>query len=275
MPYGCPSTLERMDLHLTEKTALVTGSTQGIGFAIATGLAREGVTVILNGRVEARLADAHKRLLGLVPGAVVRTVAADVTTAEGSRTLTDAEPEVDILVNNVAISDFATFADVTDQEWTRYFDTNVLSAIRLTRRYLTGMLSRKQGRMLFISADSAVTSDADMLPYAMTKSALLAVARGVAELTKETEVTVNSVLAGPVATEGALEFIRQSAEEQGRSAAELEAAYFDEFRPTSLLRRPATPEEVASLVVYLSSPLAVSTNGAAVHAEGGTIRTIG
>jgi NAD(P)-dependent dehydrogenase (short-subunit alcohol dehydrogenase family) len=150
----------------------------------------------------------------------------------------------------------------------------VLSAIRLTRHHLGRMLERRHGRIVFVSADSAVMSDADMLPYAMTKSALLAIARGVAELTKGTEVTVNSVLAGPVSTEGALEFIRQSATEQGLSVEDLTTSYFDQFRPTSLLRRPATAEEVASLIVYLASPLAVSTNGAAVRAEGGSIRTM-
>ena len=264
-----------MDLHLNGQTALVTGSTAGIGFAVATGLAREGVAVVLNGRDEARLADAHRRLVAAVPGATVRTVAADVTTAAGGRRLLDAEPDVDILINNVAISDFATFADVTDEEWLRYFEVNVLSGIRLSRHHLGRMLARGTGRMVFVSADSAISGDADMLPYAMTKSALLAVARGIAELTRGTAVTVNSVLAGPVATEGAIDFIRRSAAEQGRSAEEVEAAYFDEYRPTSLLRRPATPEELAGLVAYLSSPLAVSTNGAAVRAEGGSIRTIG
>ncbi len=270
-----PGSLGDMDLQLNGQTALVTGSTAGIGFAVAVGLAREGVTVILNGRDEARLAGAHDRLLAAVPQAEVRTVAADVTTAAGSRHLLDAEPDVDILINNVAISDFATFAEVTDEEWLRYFETNVLSAIRLSRHHLARMLSRGTGRMIFVSADSAITGDPDMLPYAMTKSALLTVARGIAELSRGTAVTVNSVLAGPVGTEGAIDFIAKAAAEQGRSAAEVEAAYFDEYRPTSLLRRPATPEELASLVVYLSSPLAVSTNGAAVRAEGGSVRTIG
>jgi 3-oxoacyl-[acyl-carrier protein] reductase len=264
-----------MDLQLNGQTALVTGSTAGIGFAVATGLAREGVTVVLNGRDQARLIGARYRLLAAVPHADLRTVVADVTTAAGSRRLLDAEPDVDILINNVANSDFATFADVTDEEWLRYFETNVLSSIRLSRHHLGRMLSRGIGRMIFVSADSAITGDPDMLPYAMTKSALLAVARGLAELTRGTAVTVNSVLAGPVATEGAIDFIRRSAAEQGRTADEVEAAYFDEYRPTSLLRRPATPEELASFVVYLSSPLAVSTNGAAVRAEGGSIRTIG
>lgn len=264
-----------MDLQLDGKHALITGSTQGIGFATGVGFAREGATVVLNGRDEDRLASAHKRLLDAVPDADVRTVVADVSTASGSERLLEAVPDVDILVNNVAISSFATFADVTDAEWTRYFETNVLSSIRLARHHLERMLARKTGRIVFVSADSAITSDADMLPYAMTKSALLTVARGIAEHTRGTEVTVNSVLAGPVGTEGAHEFIRQSAAEQGRSEKELETEYFNEFRPTSLLRRPATPEELASLIVYLSSPLAVSTNGAAVRAEGGTIRTIG
>ncbi|WP_152364739.1 SDR family NAD(P)-dependent oxidoreductase [Microlunatus speluncae] len=264
-----------MDLQLSGQTALITGSTAGIGFAVATGLAREGVTIVLNGRDQTRLTGARDRLLAAVPGAEVRTVAADVTTAAGGRRLLDAEPDVDILINNVAISDFATFAEVADEEWLRYFETNVLSSIRLSRHHLPRMLARGTGRMIFVSADSAVTGDADMLPYAMTKSALLTVARGLAELTRGTAVTVNSVLAGPVATEGAIDFIAKAAAEQGRSAAEVEAAYFAEYRPTSLLRRPATPEELASQVVYLSSPLAVSTNGAAVRAEGGTIRTIG
>lgn len=264
-----------MDLQLNGQTALITGSTAGIGFAVATGLAREGATVILNGRDEARLAGAHRRLLDIVPQAEVRTVQADVSTAEGSRRLLDAEPDVDLLINNVAISDFAVFADITDEEWQRYFDVNVLSSIRLSRHHLPRMLARGSGRMVFVSADCAITGDPDMLPYATTKSALLTIARGLAETTRGTAVTVNSVMAGPVATEGAIEFIGQVAAEQGRPAAEVEAAYFDEHRPTSLLRRPSTPEEIASLVIYLSSPLAVSTNGAAVRAEGGTIRTIG
>jgi 3-oxoacyl-[acyl-carrier protein] reductase len=263
-----------MDLELNDKTALVTGSSAGIGFAIATGLAREGAAVVLNGRGADSLAAARERLLAEVPGARVETVVADVATAAGAEALTAAVPAVDILVNNAATFDIAPFAEIPDAEWSRYFETNVMSGVRLARHYLPGMLARDEGRIVFISTDAAVNMSTEMLHYSVTKTAALALARGLAEMTAGTKVTVNSVMPSATATERMKEMIGGIAEGSGQSPAEVEAGFFATNLQTSLLRRFAEPEEIASLVTYLASPRAILTNGDAVRAEGGIVRSL-
>ncbi|WP_424534268.1 SDR family NAD(P)-dependent oxidoreductase [Sphaerisporangium viridialbum] len=263
-----------MELQLIGKTVLITGSSAGIGFAAAVGFAREGASVILNGRNEARLKESRARLLNAVPDAAVRVVAADVGTASGCQALIDAVPEVDVLVNNAAVFEPEKFEAISDAEWMRYFETNVMSGVRLARHHLARMVARNQGRILFVSSEAAVQVSPEMMHYAMTKTALLAVARGLAELTRGTNVTVNTVLPGPTATEGIDDFMRTLASEQGLSDKELKENFFATARSTSLLQRWATPEEVAHLLVYLGSPLAAATNGAAVRVEGGVLRSI-
>ncbi|RYU79888.1 SDR family NAD(P)-dependent oxidoreductase [Hymenobacter persicinus] len=263
-----------MDLQLKHKTALVTGSTAGIGLAIARRLAAEGAEVILTGRTEARLAEARATILAETPGAVVRGVAVDFGRAEQVTALLQAVPTVDILVNNVGIFEPKPFADITDADWLHFFEVNVLSGVRLSRQYFPLMLARNWGRILFISSESGLQIPQEMIHYGTTKTAQLGVARGLAELTKGTGVTVNSVLPGPTASEGVDEFIRKLATE-GKTKEEAEHDFFQHDRPSSLLQRFITTDEIASMVAYLSSPLAAATNGASVRVDGGVIRSIG
>lgn len=263
-----------MDLQLTNKVALVTGSTAGIGLAIARRLAAEGAEVILTGRTEARLAEARAAVLAETPGAKVRTVAVDFGEATQVQHLLREVPTVDILVNNVGIFDPKPFAEIPDEEWVRFFEVNVLSGVRLSRQYFPLMIQQNWGRILFISSESALQIPEEMIHYGTTKTAQLAVARGLAELTKGTAVTVNSVLPGPTASEGVEEFIQKLSAE-GKSKAEAEQEFFQTARPSSLLQRFATTDEVANMVAYLASPLASATNGASVRVDGGVIRSIG
>ncbi|MFC6093757.1 SDR family NAD(P)-dependent oxidoreductase [Saccharothrix lopnurensis] len=263
-----------MDLQLQGRTALVTGSSAGIGYAIAEGFAREGAKVVLNGRDGERLAQAGKRLAAAVPGADVVEVVADVGTAEGSDVVIAAAPDVDVLVNNVSSFELRPFPEISDEEWLRYFQTNVLSGVRLSRHHLDRMISRNRGRIVFISSDAAVDMAVQMLHYSVTKTATLALARGLAELTKGTAVTVNTVLPGPTLTEGVAGMLDGASAQTGLGRDQLEARFFQENRPTSLIQRFATPDEVANLVLYLASPLAAITNGAAVRAEGGVVRSV-
>jgi NAD(P)-dependent dehydrogenase (short-subunit alcohol dehydrogenase family) len=263
-----------MDLQLTGKTALVTGSTAGIGLAIARGLAAEGAHVIITGRTEARIQEARASILADVPQAQVRGVAVDFGKPEEITHLLQEVPSVDILVNNVGIFDPKPFVEIPDEEWLRFFEVNVLSGVRLSRQYFPQMLAKDWGRILFISSESGLQIPEEMIHYGTTKTAQLAVARGLAELTKGTGVTVNSVLPGPTASEGVKEFVGKMSAE-GKSEQEAEHEFFRDARPSSLLQRFATTEEVASMVVYLSSPLASATNGASVRVDGGVIRSIG
>ncbi|WP_121250299.1 SDR family NAD(P)-dependent oxidoreductase [Solirubrobacter pauli] len=262
-----------MDLQLQGKTALVTGSSAGIGFATAVGLAREGAHVVLNGREAARLAAARGRLLDVAPAAHVEAVTADVATAEGAEALIAAVPSVDILVNNAATFGPQPFEDIPDAEWQRFFDTNVMSGVRLARHYLQGMLDRNEGRILFIGTDAAVQPQVDQLHYSVTKTAVLGLARGLAELTKGTRVTVNTVLPGPTSTEGVTGVMDGIAQHTGLSHDQIVTRLFETNTSSSLLQRLAAPEEVANLLVYLASPLAALTNGDAVRAEGGIVRS--
>ncbi len=259
-----------MDLQLGKKRAVVTGSTAGIGLAIASLLAREGATVIINGRAQKRVEEAMKKIGG---GAKVRGVAADLATAYGVAEFVEQVPAADILINSLGIFEPKPFAEIPDEDWTRFFETNVMSGVRLCRAYLPGMRKKNWGRIIFISSESGIQIPAEMIHYGMTKTAQIAVARGLAETCAGTGVTVNAVLPGPTASEGVKEFVGTLAKEKKQSRAEFEKEFFKSARPTSLLQRFAKPAEVASLVAYLASPLSSATNGAALRVDGGVVKS--
>jgi NAD(P)-dependent dehydrogenase (short-subunit alcohol dehydrogenase family) len=263
-----------MDLGLKGKTAVVSGSTAGIGFAIAAALATEGASVVVNGRTEARVTAALAQIRQRVNDADVGGVAADLGTSAGVQMLVKQVPDADILVNNLGIFEVKRFAEISDADWLRFFEVNVLSGIRLARHYLPSMLQRNWGRIIFISSESAQHIPAEMIHYGMTKTAQVSLARGLAESLAGTGVTVNSILAGPTASEGAGQFVGRLAKEQGVTHAEIEKQFFARVRPTSLLQRFETPEEVAAVVAFVASTRAVTINGAAVRAEGGVVRSI-
>ena len=260
-----------MDLQLNGRTALVTGSTAGIGLAIAGRLAAEGASVLISGRDRAKLDAAAQEVSGK---GEVRAVLADAGTAEGCAELIAAQPDVDILVNNLGIYEAKPFAEISDADWLRFFEINVLSGVRLARHYFPRMLERKQGRIIFIASESGVVSPGEMIHYGTTKTAQLAIARGLAEQTRGTGVTVNSVMPGPTRSEGIVEFIRSTVGDSQASPAELEAEFFAKMRPLSLIRRLIEADEIAATVAFLASPLAAATNGAAIRAEGGIVPTI-
>ncbi|HEY1376479.1 MAG TPA: SDR family NAD(P)-dependent oxidoreductase [Gemmataceae bacterium] len=263
-----------MDLQLTNKKALVTGSTAGIGFAIASLLAQEGAVVVVNGRSQGRVEDAVGRIKTDNKDAQVTGLAADLGTREGVNLLTTALPALDILVNNLGIFEPKPFPDVPDEDWQRFFEVNVLSGVRLSRFYLPGMLQRNWGRVVFVSSESGVNIPVEMIHYGVTKTAQIALARGLAETTAGTNVTVNSVLPGPTRSEGVQQFVQDLATGQGTDAATVEREFFRTARPTSLLKRFATSDEVAAMVVYVCSPRASATNGAALRVDGGVVRSI-
>ncbi|MEH2076594.1 MAG: SDR family NAD(P)-dependent oxidoreductase [Nostoc sp.] len=263
-----------MDLKLHGKSALVSGSTAGIGLAIAQGLAQEGASVIVNGRSEERVAQAIAKIQQSTPDAKLTGVVADAGTASGIEQLLQKVPHVDILINNVGIYEPKTFFDITDEDWLKIFEVNVLSGVRLSRQYLQKQLEQNWGRIIFISSESGIQIPVEMIHYGTTKTAQLAIARGLAEMTVGTGVTVNSVLPGPTRSEGVEEFITNLAQERGISPDRVEAEFFENVRPSSLIKRFATNEEVAAIVVYLSSPVASATNGAALRVDGGVIRSI-
>jgi NAD(P)-dependent dehydrogenase (short-subunit alcohol dehydrogenase family) len=258
-----------MELQLRGKKALVTGSTAGIGFAIAQALAREGAAVIVNGRTQERV-DAAVREIGL--GA--RGIAADLGTARGAARILAEVPQVDVLVNNVGIFEAKPFADIADEDWLRLFETNVLSGVRLSRGYLPGMVRAGWGRVIFISSESAVQIPAEMIHYGVTKTAQLALSRGLAETVGGTGVTVNVVLPGPTRSEGVGVFVEGLARAKGVSAEQVEREFFREMRASSLLQRFESPEEIAPLVVFLASPLSSAITGSALRADGGVVRSI-
>jgi NAD(P)-dependent dehydrogenase (short-subunit alcohol dehydrogenase family) len=262
-----------MDLHLDDKVALVTGSTAGIGLEIARKLAVEGAKVIITGRNQAKLDQAVAGIKAS-GGARVEGVLADPASAEGAAVLLQAVPQVDILVNNLGIYEIKDFAQITDEDWRRFFEVNVLSGARLAREYFPGMLKRNQGRIIFISSESGVSTPGAMIHYGMTKTAQLAISRGLAELTKGTQVTVNSVLPGPTRSEGIIDFLKSVSSDPEASAEELEAEFFAKHRSSSLLQRMIEPEEIADLVAFVASPLSAATNGAALRVDGGVVPTI-
>jgi NAD(P)-dependent dehydrogenase (short-subunit alcohol dehydrogenase family) len=261
-------------IDLTNRHAVVTGSSSGIGFAIAQGLAEAGAAVVLNGRTQHNVDQARKRLSDRVPDARVRGIAADLSTAEGVAAFIGQVPEADILVNNLGIFEPKPFDAITDQDWHRFFDTNVMSGVRMSRHYLPSMVRRGWGRIVFISSESGLNIPVEMIHYGMTKTAQLAVSRGLAEAVAGTGVTVNAVLPGPTRSDGVVEFFAKLAKEQGMPDEEMEKQFIGRNRPTSLIKRLATVDEVANMVVYVCSPQASATTGAALRVDGGVVRSI-
>ncbi len=263
-----------MDLDLGGKTAIVSGSTAGIGYAAAAGLAALGAHVVVTGRTPARVDQAVAALARTVPAGRLSGVAGDLTTAAGAEALVRAHPRADIVVNNLGVFEPKPFEQIADAEWMRFFEANVLSGIRLTRAYLPGMRERDWGRVIFVSSESGLQIPVEMIHYGVTKTAQIALARGIAESVAGTGITVNSVLPGPTKSEGVGTFVRQMAEQQGLSEAEMERQFFATARPTSLLGRFLTSDEVANLIVYLCTPAASGTTGSALRVDGGVVRAI-
>lgn len=263
-----------MDLKLKDKTAFVSGSTAGIGFATAQKLLEEGVTVIINGRTESGINEAIAQLKKSVPNGNVSGIAADFSKADEVNHLISQLPEIDILINNAGIFEPKSFVEIPDEDWFRFFETNVMSGVRLSRHCFPKMIARNWGRIIFISSESAVFIPDEMIHYGMTKTAQLAVSRGLAELSKGTGVTVNSILPGPTRSKGVGTFLDDLAKSGNTSAEAVENDFFKNMRPTSLLQRFLSVEEVADTITYYASPLASGTNGASIRVEGGLIRSI-
>ena len=261
-----------MDLQLKNKRALVTGSTAGIGFAIAKSLAAEGASVIVNGRTQQRVDDAIRKIKSAHAGHKSPASPLDLATAAGCEQLVKHLPAVDILINNLGIFAIKPSLDIPDADWIKFFETNVMSGIRLTRAYLPAMLKASWGRIVFISSESGINIPKEMIHYGMTKTAQIAVARGFAEETRGTGVTINTLLPGPTKSEGVFTFMEQMSKQEGKDLATIEKDFFKFARPTSLLQRFATTEEVAAMATYLASPLATATTGAAVRVDGGVVQ---
>lgn len=263
-----------MDLQLIGKIAFISGSTQGIGFAIAKQLLQEGTTVIINGRKKEGVDAAVEKLKREVPSAEISGIAADFGNVDEVNELLAQLPEVDILINNAGIFEPKAFENIPDEDWFRFFEINVLSGIRLSRFLFPKMLANNWGRIIFITSESAVNIPEEMIHYGMTKTALHAVSRGLAELTKSSAVTVNTIMPGPTASEGMLEFIKQLSDAKGITPQQAEEDFFKTVRPSSLIQRFAEVDEVANLVTYISSPLSSATNGSALRVDGGVVKTI-
>jgi NAD(P)-dependent dehydrogenase (short-subunit alcohol dehydrogenase family) len=257
-----------MDLGLKGRSALVTGSTAGIGFAIAARLAKEGAAVVVNGRTQERVDKAVKE------SGAAHGLAADLGTDDGIRACTERFPTIDILVNNLGIFEPKPFEEITDADWRRFFEVNVLSGVRLSRHYIGPMKENNWGRIVFISSESALQIPVEMIHYGMTKTAQLAISRGIAETTAGTAVTVNSVLPGPTESEGVSAFVDDLAAQKGIDRHAFEKQFFQQARPSSILQRFITPDEIATVVAFVCSPLASAINGAAVRADGGVVRSI-
>ncbi len=263
-----------MDLGIKGKRALVTGSTAGIGFAAAQALAAEGARVIVNGRTQARVDSAISAIQATVTGAHVEGLALDLSQRTGCDALFKKVPEVDILVNNLGIFEPKAFDQIPDEDWMRFFETNVLSGVRLSRHYVGGMRAKNWGRIVFVSSESGLQIPAEMIHYGVTKTAQLAVARGLAETLAGTGVTVNSVLPGPTSSEGVGDFVTRLATSRGVDAKTVEHEFFATARPSSIIQRFSTPDEVASMITYVCSSLASATTGAALRVDGGVVRAI-
>src|SRR5882672_7080876 len=263
-----------MQIELHGKRAIVTGSTAGIGFAIARGLAEAGAAVVINGRSEQSAEAARKRLMQALPQAKVEAIAADLGAAAGVEAFIKRAGDADILVNNLGIFEPKPFVEITDADWQRFFDINVMSGVRLSRHYLPAMVKRDWGRIVFISSESGLNIPVEMIHYGTTKTAQLAISRGLAEQVAGTGVTVNAVLPGPTRSEGVVAWLTPVAEARGVPLAVIEAEFIDTLRPTSLIRRFATTEEVANMVVYVCSEQASATTGAALRVDGGMLRSI-
>jgi NAD(P)-dependent dehydrogenase (short-subunit alcohol dehydrogenase family) len=263
-----------MDYELKGKVCLVSGSTAGIGLAIATALAGEGAKVIINGRTDDRVAEAIDTIRKKFPESKLEAYAGDFSDPDVVKECEARFRQIDILVNNVGTYSVKPFNELTDADWQSIIETNFYSGLRLSRLYLPGMMNRNWGRIIFISSESGVQIPVEMIHYGVTKSMQIALSRGIAETTKGTGVTVNSVLPGPTRSEGVERFLKDMAKQQGKSDAEMEKSFFKEGRPSSLLQRFATNEEVANLVAYLASPLSSATNGAALRVDGGVVRSM-
>lgn len=257
-------------MHLSGKKAFISGSTQGIGYAIARALLAEGASVIINGRSEDKLQDAVVQLRESVPGGTVSGIVADFADPTQTERLLDRLGEVDILVNNVGLFDLASFRDIPDSEWQRYFEVNVMSGVRLSRQMLSGMIAKNWGRIIFIGSESGVNIPADMVHYGLTKAAMLALSNGLSKLTRGTEVTVNTILGGPTYSDGVASTVSQIAQAQAITTDDMKAAIIG-GNQTSLLQRFIEPVEIANLALYLASPLSSATNGAAIRADGGVL----
>lgn len=264
-----------MDLAIDGKRALVTGSTAGIGFATAEVLAREGAHVIVNGRTQRRVDEALSKLRSKLSGTRLEGIAADVSGAEGCARIINAYPELDILVNNMGIFEPKPFEEISDADWMRFFESNVMSGIRLSRHYVRGMRQRNWGRIVFVSSESGLQIPVEMIHYGVTKTAQIAVARGLAESLAGTNVTVNSVLPGPTASEGVVGFVASLAASSGRSTAQIEKEFFQKVRPSSVLQRFEDPAEIGAFIAFVCSTRASATTGAALRADGGVVRAIG
>ncbi|MEA2759421.1 MAG: hypothetical protein QOH65_2034 [Methylobacteriaceae bacterium] len=263
-----------MKIDLSGKAAIVTGSTEGIGYAIAAGLAEAGARVVVNGRTQAKVDEALAGLKNKVPNAAAEGFAGDLSMAEGCAALLSAFPQADILVNNLGIYQAKPFFDIPDEDWERFFQTNVMSGVRLTRGYMKGMLERNWGRVIFLSSESGVNIPDDMLHYGFTKTAVLALSRGLAKLARGTGVTVNAVLPGPTMSAGVERMLKGAAEKSGKTLEQVGAEFVKTKRATSIIQRVASAEEVANMVVYACSPQASATTGAALRVEGGIVEAI-
>ncbi|QSB29230.1 SDR family NAD(P)-dependent oxidoreductase [Flavobacterium sp. CLA17] len=263
-----------MDLQLQSKTAFISGSTQGIGFAIAQQLLREGATVIINGRSEEKLAAALQKLKAELPEAAVSGIVADFLSGEQVDTLINSLPQVDILIHNVGVFELRNFTEITDEQWLSIFEVNVLSSIRLSRRLFPKMIARGWGRVVFISSESGVNIPENMIHYGMTKTALLSISNGLAKLTKNTQVTINAVLGGPTYSDGVAAAVTQIAKAQDLTEEQMKGIIIQNTNPTSLLQRFISPSEIASTVTYLCSPLASATNGAVTRVDGGVLTSL-
>ncbi len=263
-----------MNIDLSGKLAVVSGSTEGIGFAVAAGLAAAGAAVVLNGRDPGKLEAAVGRMLALVPNATARGVAADLGSDAGCEQFVAAVPHADILVNNLGLFEVKAFFATSDADWFRFFETNVMSGVRLSRAYLPGMMTEDWGRVVFVSSESGLNIPPDMLHYGFTKTAMLSISRGLAKLAKGTGVTVNAVLPGPTMTEGVDAMLQAQADAEGKTVEEVGLHFVAEKRPSSIIQRLASPEEVANMIVYLCSRQASATTGAALRVDGGVVDTI-
>jgi NAD(P)-dependent dehydrogenase (short-subunit alcohol dehydrogenase family) len=263
-----------MQIDLSSRTAVVTGSTSGIGFAIAKGLAEAGAAVIINGPTQPLVDAALARMEEAVPGAAVRGIAADLGAAEGVAALVAAQPSTDILVNNLGIFGTQDYFDIPDDEWHRFLDVNVMSGVRLSRAYLPGMVEHGWGRVIFLSSESALNVPTDMIHYGVTKTAMLGLSRGLAKRMAGTGVTVNSMLPGPTLSEGLINLLRGEQEKSGKPLDEVAKEFVKAHRPSSIIQRPASVEEVANLAVYIASPLSSATTGAALRVDGGVVESI-
>jgi NAD(P)-dependent dehydrogenase (short-subunit alcohol dehydrogenase family) len=263
-----------MDLQLAGKSALVTGSTVGIGRGIARQLAREGASVIVNGRTRERVDTCIESIGESDPEGDVQGVAADLSTVEGVETVTDAYPDLDILINNVGIFENRPFEEINDERWFEFFEVNVMSGVRLSRFYLPRMLEENWGRIVFISSENALQTPVEGIHYGLTKTAQLSLGRGLAEMTKGSSVTVNSVLPGPTESEGVDNVLEDAARERDVTAEDIKERFFDTARPSSLIQRFIEPGEVGNFVAFICSPLAAAINGTALRIDGGVVENI-